>query len=87
VERFPLDDSIDDFYQEIMYKAILEGGRKAENVLKMIRTILYGLHNKPKEDYIPTCANCQIICGPTMEDKKKSYDLLKNSGCIEGGDL
>ena len=87
VEELPMDDSIDDFYQDIMYRAILEGGRKAENVLKMIRTILYGLHNKPKEDYIPTCANCQIICGPTMEDKKKSYDLLKNSGCIEGGDL
>lgn len=87
VEELPLDDTIDDFYQDIMYKAIMEGGRKAENVLKMIRTILYGLHNKPKEDYIPTCANCQIICGSTMEDKKKSYNLLKNSGCIEKGDL
>ncbi len=87
VEKLPLDDSIDEFYQEIMYRAILEGGRIAENVLKMIRTIFYGLQNKPKEDYIPTCGNCQIICGPTMKDKKKSYSLLKNSGCIEGGDL
>jgi len=87
VEKLPLDDSIDDFYQEIMYKAILEGGRKAENILKLMRTILVGLHNKPKEDYIPTCGNCQIICGPTMEDKKQSYNLLKNSGCIEDGDI
>ncbi|MFX1337368.1 MAG: hypothetical protein ACFFDK_02020 [Promethearchaeota archaeon] len=87
VDTLPLDETIDDFYQEIMYRAILEGGRKAENVLKMVRTILYGLHNKPKEDYIPTCGNCQIVCGPTMEDKKKSYNLLKNSGCIEKGEL
>ena len=61
--------------------------RIAENILKLTRQILVGLHNKPKEDYIPTCANCQIICGPTMKDKKESYDLLKNSGCIENGDL
>jgi hypothetical protein len=87
VEQLPLDDSIDDFYQELMGRAILEGGRKAANVLKLNRTILIGLHNKPKEDYIPTCGNCQIVCGPTMEIKKESYDLLKNSGCIEGGDL
>jgi epoxyqueuosine reductase QueG len=87
VDQLPLDDTIDDFYQDIMYRAILEGGRKAENVLKLTRAIIYGLHNKPKEDYIPTCANCQIICGPTMEDKKKSYKLLINSGCIEKGDL
>ncbi|TFG13376.1 MAG: epoxyqueuosine reductase [Promethearchaeota archaeon] len=87
VKELPLDDTIDDFHQEILYRAIMEGGRKAENVLKLTRTILYGLHNKPKEDYIPTCGNCQIICGPTMQDKKKSYELLKNSGCIEGGDL
>ena len=87
VEKLPLDDSIDDFYQELMGRAILEGGRKAENFLKMVRTILYGLNNKLKEDYIPTCGNCQIICGPTMEEKKKSYNLLKNGGCIERGDL
>jgi epoxyqueuosine reductase QueG len=87
VEKLPLDDSIDDFYQELMGKAVLEGGRKAENFLKIVRTILYGLNNKSKEDYIPTCGNCQIICGPTMEDKKKSYNLLVNGGCIEKGDL
>jgi hypothetical protein len=87
VEKLPLDDSIDDFYQELMGKAVLEGGRKAENFLKIVRTILYGLNNKSKEDYIPTCGNCQIICGPTMEDKKKSYNLLVNGGCIERGDL
>jgi epoxyqueuosine reductase QueG len=87
VKQLPLDDTIDDFQQEILYRAIMEGGRKAENVLKLTRTIIRGLHNKPKEDYIPTCGNCQIVCGPTMEDKKKSYNLLKNSGCIEGGEL
>jgi len=87
VKELPLDDTIDDFHQELLYRAIMEGGRKAENLLKLTRTILIGLHNKPKEDYIPTCGNCQIICGPTMEDKKKSYNLLKNSGCIEKGDL
>jgi len=87
VEQLPLDHSIDDFYLELMEKAVLEGGRKAQNVLKLNRTIRLGLHNKPEEDWIPTCGNCQIICGPTLKDKKDSYNLLKNSGNIEKGDL
>ncbi|MHA1803232.1 MAG: hypothetical protein ACTSU4_01725 [Promethearchaeota archaeon] len=87
IDQLPNDDSVDDIYLDIMERAILEGGRKAQNVLKLNRTILVGLHNKPKEDWIPTCANCQIICGPTMQEKKKSLNLLINGGNIEDGDI
>ena len=87
VNELPLDETIDDFYQDLMGRVFLEGGRKAAHLLMINNTIVKGLHNKPKEDYIPTCACCQIICGPTMKDKKESYKLLINSGCIDKGEL
>ena len=68
-----------------MLECIKGGGVRAKHLLVQMKAIRDGLHNKPKGMYVPTCACCQLVCGPTMKDKKESYNLLKNGGCIELG--
>jgi hypothetical protein len=70
---------------KLMLECIKEGGVRAKHLLVQAKAIRDGLHNKPKGMYVPTCASCQLVCGPTMKDKKESYKLLKNGGCIELG--
>jgi len=84
-ESFPRDDSIDEYVMKLMLECIKEGGVRAKHLLVQMKAIRDGLHNKPKGKYVPTCACCQLVCGPTMEDKKESYKLLKNGGSIELG--
>ncbi len=84
-ENLPSDDSIDEFCQKLMLECIREGGVRAKHLLVQMKATRDGLHNKPKGMYIPTCACCQLVCAPTMKDKKESYKLLKDGGCIELG--
>ncbi|MHA1256052.1 MAG: hypothetical protein ACTSPS_10695 [Promethearchaeota archaeon] len=84
-ESLPKDDSIEEYVMKLMLECIREGGVRAKHLLVQIKAIRDGLHNKPKGMYVPTCACCQLVCGPTMKDKKESYNLLKNGGCIELG--
>jgi len=78
----PLEDSIVDFVRNLLAEAFMKGGDEAENMLKFIRYNYLGLHNKPLDQYLLSCSLCQLVCGPTMEDRKESYQLLVNAGCI-----
>lgn len=84
-ESLPKDDSINEYVMKLMLECIKEGSVRAKHLLVQMKAIRDGLHNKPKGKYVPTCACCQLVCGPTMQDKKESYKLLKNGGCIELG--
>ncbi len=78
----PLDDSIDVFVQNMFADAIAKGGAEAENLIKFIRITYLKPHKRDLEENVLSCTLCQLVCGPTMEDKKESYDLLINSGCV-----
>lgn len=78
----PLDDTVNDFVRNLLAEAFTKGGEEAENMLKFVKYNYLGLHNKPLEEYLISCSFCQLICGPTMEDKKESYNFLINSGCL-----
>ena len=84
-ENLPRDDSIDEYVIKLMLDCIKEGGVRAKHLLKQNKAIRDGLYNKPKGIYVPTCACCQLVCGPTIKDKKESYKLLINGGTIELG--
>lgn len=38
-----------------------------------------------KEDRILTCGNCALVCGPTLEETQKRYDMLAKSGIVIPG--
>ncbi|MBT3257119.1 MAG: epoxyqueuosine reductase [Deltaproteobacteria bacterium] len=38
-----------------------------------------------KEDRFLVCGNCALICGPTLEETRKRYDMLVNSGIVIPG--
>jgi hypothetical protein len=38
-----------------------------------------------KDDRILTCGNCALVCGPTLEETRKRYDLLINAGIVIPG--
>ncbi|MBY8986779.1 MAG: epoxyqueuosine reductase [Candidatus Lokiarchaeota archaeon] len=83
IERLPLDDSVIDYVKNMFVKGIEKGGEQAENVLRLIENTFLGRNDKPAEDFRPTCGFCQLVCGPTMQNKKESYKSIINSGCIE----
>ncbi len=83
IERLPLDDSVIDYVKNMFVKGIEKGGEQAENVLRLIENTFLGRNDKPAEDFRPSCGFCQLVCGPTMQNKKESYKLIVNSGCIE----
>jgi len=78
----PLDGSVVDFVRNLLAEAFRKGGDEAENMLRFIRYNYLGLHNKPLDEYLISCSLCQLVCGPTMEDRKESYSLLINAGCV-----
>ncbi len=82
IDQLPLDDSVDQYVSNMYAKAIEKGGKEAENVLRLIENTFLGRNDKPAEDFRPTCGFCQLVCGPTLKDKKESYDSIVNSRCI-----
>ncbi|TFG00480.1 MAG: epoxyqueuosine reductase [Promethearchaeota archaeon] len=82
IERLPLDDSVVDYVKNMFAKAIEKGGKEAENVLRLVENTFLGRNDKPPEDFRPSCGFCQLVCGPTMQDKKESYKLIIESGCV-----
>lgn len=83
IEHLPLDNSVVSYVQNMFVKGIEKGGEQAENVLRLVENTFLGRNNKPAEDFRSTCGFCQLVCGPTMQDKKESYKLIVKSGCIE----
>lgn len=83
IERLPLDDTVVKYVQNMFAKAIEKGGKEAENVFRLVENSFLGRNDKPAEDFRPSCGFCQLVCGPTMENKKESYKLIINSGCME----
>ena len=82
IDHLPLDDSVDQYVSNMYAKAIEKGGKEAENVLRLVENSFLGRNDKPAEDFRPTCGFCQLVCGPTLKDKKESYDSIVNSRCI-----
>lgn len=38
-----------------------------------------------RDDRILTCGNCALICGPTLEETRKRYNMLINAGIVVPG--
>ena len=83
IDHLPLDDSVDSYVSNMYVKAIEKGGKEAENVFRLVENTFLSRENKPAEDFRPSCGFCQLVCGPTIKDKKESYDLIIKSGVIE----
>ena len=80
IERLPLDNSVDSYVKNMFAKAVEKGGKEAENVLRLVENTFLGRNDKPAEDFRPSCGFCQLVCGPTMQEKKESYKYILNSG-------
>jgi epoxyqueuosine reductase QueG len=79
IDHLPLDESVDQYVANMYVKAIEKGGKQAENVFRLIENTFLGRENKPAEEFRPTCGFCQLVCGPTIKDKKESYySILKS---------
>ncbi len=79
----PSEDKIDDFNFELSKNLVLSSDPEdAEYMLKFVRQNVYKLHNKPLETYLLTCSHCQLVCGPTMRDKKEAYKSVIDAGVI-----
>ncbi len=79
----PLDDTIDDFVFERQKELLLSSDPEdAKYMLKFVRQIVNKLHNKPLDTYLLTCSQCQLVCGPTMKDKKEAYKAIIDAGVI-----
>jgi len=78
----PNDDTLQDFVRNLKVQALENGGKQAEHFFQFIRNIYIGLHNRPLEDKALTCTYCQLVCGPSMTEKKESHRMITNSGCI-----
>lgn len=83
IEQLPLDESVDAYVKNMYAKAVEKGGKEAENVLRLIENTFLSRNNKPAEEFRPSCGFCQLVCGPTLQDKKESYKLIVNSSSIE----
>jgi len=82
IEKLPLDESVVNYVQNMFAKAVEKGGMEAENVLRLVENTYLGRNDKPAEDFRPSCGFCQLVCGPTIQDKKENYKAIVNSGCI-----
>ncbi|TFF94737.1 MAG: hypothetical protein EU544_04100 [Promethearchaeota archaeon] len=82
-DHLPLDETVDKYVQNMFARAVEHGGKEAENVLRLVENTYLGRNDKPAEDFRQTCGFCQLVCGPTMKDKKESYRLLMQSGCVD----
>ncbi|MHA1527005.1 MAG: hypothetical protein ACTSQD_08230 [Promethearchaeota archaeon] len=79
----PSEDKIDDFIFELSRNMILSSDPEdADYILKFVRQNVYKVHNKPLETYLLTCSHCQLVCGPTMKDKKEAYKSIIDAGVI-----
>ena len=54
----------------------------AEYMLKFVRQNKNKLHNKPDEVYLLTCSHCQLVCGPTIKERKEAYKSVIEAGVI-----
>ena len=83
IDKLPLDDSVVDYVKNMFAKGVEKGGKEAENVLRLVENTVLSRRDKPAEDFRPSCGFCQIVCGPTMQNKKESYEAIVKSGCAE----
>jgi epoxyqueuosine reductase QueG len=83
IEKLPLDDSVNQYVQNMFAKAVEKGGDEAENIFRLVSNSFLGRNDKPSEEFKPSCGFCQLVCGPTIQNKKESYKSITESGCIE----
>ena len=82
IDCLPLDETVDSYVSNMYVKALEKGGKEAENVFRLIENTFLSRVNKPAEDFRPTCGFCQLVCGPTIKDKKESYKSIVQSGTV-----
>ncbi|MGV9198902.1 MAG: hypothetical protein ACOC4M_08680 [Promethearchaeia archaeon] len=80
MEHLPQDDSVEQYVQNMFATNVEKGGKRAENVLRLVENTYLGRNQKPAEDFRPSCGFCQLVCGTTMQEKKVSYKAIVNSG-------
>jgi len=79
----PSEDKIDELFFDLQKDLILSPDPEdAEHMLKFVRGMIEGLHNQPLDVYFLTCSHCQLVCGPTMKDKKEGYKSVIDAGVI-----
>jgi epoxyqueuosine reductase QueG len=81
-DRLPLDDSITEYVGNLYVKALEKGGKEAGIVLNLVEHTFLGRYKPVEDNFRPTCSCCQLVCGPDIKNKKESYNLLINSGCV-----
>ena len=83
IDKLPLDDAVVEYVQNMFAKGLEKGGEEAVNVIRLIENSYLGRSNKPAEDFRPSCGFCQLVCGPTIQNKKESYKAIVESGCVK----
>ena len=79
----PSEDKIDDFLIDKQLDLLFSPDPEdAEHTLKFARHNVHKLHNKPLDEYRLSCSQCQLVCGPTMKDKKEAYKSIIEAGVI-----
>jgi hypothetical protein len=58
--------------------------QKERNVFMVDWAERVGVKNL-RDDRILTCGNCCLICGPTLQETRKRYEMLVNSGIVIQG--
>ena len=82
----PADDAeADKAFNQTLKEFLLAGGLKAQNVLRLNTDTLLGFGKliKPVNDFRVYCAFCQMVCGPTEEERHENLKSLRVSGVVE----
>lgn len=82
------DDDIVTFWDEFSKNNLWKHNYYSKVLSDLVFLREYGFVRKPHERFMTTCANCQIICWKTREERKENYEILVNSGeVVEGVDF
>jgi epoxyqueuosine reductase QueG len=79
-DYLPQDDTVEEYVQNMFADNVEHGGKRAQNVLRLVENTYLGRNKKPAEDFRPSCGFCQLVCAGTMQKKKTSYKAIINSG-------
>lgn len=76
------DDRIESFFREFVLDNLWRNNYYSRVLADLAYHSELGFIRKREDRFQTTCGNCQLVCGATPEERKKSYRLL-----LEGGDV
>jgi len=79
------DDDIVAFWDEFSKNNLWRHNYYSKVLADLIFLREYGFVRKPHERFMTTCANCQIICWKTREERRENYEILVNGGEVVEG--